>query len=130
MKNKKDKPFFEKFNSQSVFFNSDKDFYNSIVSEITSILSSRLKWKDEYLKFSCNPYSYGIKDFQFIETSPEFVEEFKLHLKEMILTNEPRISNIEINDIRIKKEPQTLALDIIVAIKNDNFETKLTVGFL
>lgn len=128
MKNKIDRPFFEKFNSASAFFNSENDFYNSIVSEIANILASRLKMKDETLERGENPFLYGIRDFQSLDGSEKSLQKFMLLCQKMILKNEPRISDIEIDKITLNKEQQKIFLEATIFVGKGSFETKLSIG--
>ena len=127
MKNKIDKPFFEKFNSSSLFFKSKEEIYHSIVSEIGNILASRLKMKDEVLTLCENPFSYGVRDFQSIDGSEKALQQFMQLCRKMILKNEPRISNIEIEKVRMDKEQQKILLEATIFVGDNSFETNLAV---
>ncbi|MDR0744678.1 MAG: GPW/gp25 family protein [Holosporales bacterium] len=124
--NNKDKPLFEKFNSKSVLFDSDQEFLSSILDEIDNIISTRLKLRYERGLLD-NPFAYGIRDLQSIDISSESLENFKLHCQKAILASEPRITNIEIVDVKVNNENQAILFDMLISLKDNKFEKKFSI---
>jgi predicted component of type VI protein secretion system len=128
---KTDFPFLSKFDSESVYITSNEDFLSSIVDEIGNILSSRLKLPQSYKDFDFGnvPFAYGIRDLQSLGYSRRDLEDFKVHCRDMILRLEPRLEYIEIQDINIDKEAQSISITLVCYPKSSNYG-KFTVKIL
>jgi predicted component of type VI protein secretion system len=59
------------------------------------------------------PFSYGTQDLESVNTSSEDLGAFSTMCRKAILHFEPRLADLEISDIKIDRETQTISLDII-----------------
>ncbi|MDR1289324.1 MAG: GPW/gp25 family protein [Holosporales bacterium] len=116
----------DKFTETSIYFKSDRDFVQSIISEIENILSCRL---DPTLPIEESPFSYGTKDLESINTASEDLNAFGSLCRRAILHFEPRLDDLEITDVKIDRETQTISLEIVCYPKRNDltrFSTLLT----
>ena len=122
-----DAPFLTKFNRKSAFIKSEDELYISIMEEIGNILSTKLKTRE--ISYD-SPYSYGVRDLQSIENSEESKNIFKDNCREAILRFEPRVSDVEIIELRFNNISQTLEIELScqVPLTRGTFSTKISLG--
>jgi predicted component of type VI protein secretion system len=113
-----DRLFLEKFTESSIYLKSEEDFVRSIIHEIGNILSCRL---DSTVPISDSPFSYGTQDLESVNTSAKELSSFGALCRSSILRFEPRLEDLEISDIKIDRETQTLFLDIVCYPKLKEF---------
>jgi predicted component of type VI protein secretion system len=116
-----DREFLAKFQNGTIYLKSKEEIADSIAKEIGNILSSKLGWSQPFMaiNFKDLPLSYGIRDIQSIGTSHTDLENFRVHCREAILNFEPRLRDLEINDVRINKETQSISLEITCYTKSN-----------
>lgn len=109
-----DRPFLDKLKYGSVYCKDYDEYISSIVNEIYNILSCRLKSSD---KVTQNPFCYGIKDLQSLDLSYNNLESFRIQCEKIIEHLEPRVDKVEISNINILKNTQSLEFSIKCIIK-------------
>ncbi|MDR1475755.1 MAG: hypothetical protein LBI20_00340 [Holosporales bacterium] len=115
---KVDRLFLEKFSEDSIYLKSESEFAQSIANEIGNILSCRLGITNHFKDF---PFAYGTKDLESINISSTDLDEFTSICRESILHFESRLKDIEITDIKINGETQTISLEIVCYPKPQGF---------
>jgi predicted component of type VI protein secretion system len=119
-----DRAFLDKFKRGSTYCRDYGEYISSIVEEIRNIMSCRLR---SYEGVSENPFCYGLKDIVSVSISHGGFEIFKKECRRSILSLEPRISDIEINEVSIDNEKQEMFIDVscIIKLNGDKINRKL-----
>ncbi|MDR1332834.1 MAG: GPW/gp25 family protein [Holosporales bacterium] len=115
---KVDAPFLSKFNRRSAYIESTDELLQSIVEEVGNVLSAKLAIPGSHTAKDIynSPFSYGVRDIQSIGISSGDLDNFKAHCRRAILAFDPRLLNVEIDNIAFDKCAQRLKMSMTFTI--------------
>jgi predicted component of type VI protein secretion system len=105
--------FFDKVLTQKKYIESEDEYEDTIISEINNILSSRLKLKRGLANAQHeNPFMYGIPDIESLDGSQDSLDDFQKRCEKLILSSDPRLSEVKITDVTNDCSKQVIEMKI------------------
>lgn len=123
-----DKPFFTKFASGNPCYNNKSEYMHSIFVSIKEILESRVRLDVQSMDMykDTRAFMFGIFEGLLYE-GQQYIYNIHRHIKQSIMTFEPRINNIELVSFENIPHRQTIKTFFEGKTDIDNFKTDIEI---
>ena len=123
-----DKPFFMKFTPGNPCYSNKSEYMHSIFVSIKEILESRVRIDIESIDIYKNTgaFMFGITE-GLLYRGQHYIYNIHRHVKQAIMTFEPRINSIEMTSFENTTSKQTIKIRLEGKTDIDNFKTDIEI---